>query len=427
MRVDVVTLFPDMFAGFLATSFVARAIEGGQLVVRLRSPRDFGLGKHKSIDDTPYGGGSGMVMRVDVLAAAMDSLDADAPESARARRILLTPQGLVLAQSHMHVLSRIPAVMLVCGRYEGYDERVRALVDEEVSLGDFVMTGGEVAAMAVIDACTRLLPGVLGNEASTHEESHSVGTGGLLRVSALHAPCRVSRRARSRSLGRRQPRGNRQVASGAIHRPNARPPARSLGSLRGAEKGDGRVRRIAIALVHYPVLDGQGALVTTAVTNLDVHDLARSARTYECSDYFVAHPIAAQRELVTRILDHWTDGSSGRRIPDRKEALRVLRVVESLDAAIASLGGRANVEVWVTAARSAGNVLGFPEARARLEEEGKPVLLVFGTGWGLAPSVLESADARLAPIRSVRGSYNHLSVRAACAIALDRLLGSVNE
>ncbi|HEY8039335.1 MAG TPA: tRNA (guanosine(37)-N1)-methyltransferase TrmD [Polyangiaceae bacterium] len=185
MRVDVVTLFPEMFAGFLAASFVGRAIEGGQLAVRFRSPRDFGLGKHKSVDDTPYGGGSGMVMRVDVLVTAMESLDADAPIPAagpatRARRVLLTPQGRVLDQAKVQELSRLDAVMLVCGRYEGFDERVRTHVDEEISLGDFVMTGGEVAAMAVVDACARLLPGVLGNEASTIDESHSPDTGGLL-------------------------------------------------------------------------------------------------------------------------------------------------------------------------------------------------------------------------------------------------------
>jgi hypothetical protein len=184
------------------------------------------------------------------------------------------------------------------------------------------------------------------------------------------------------------------------------------------------VRRLAIALVHHPVLDGQGATVTTAVTNLDVHDLSRSARTYGCSDYFVAHPIAAQRELCERILAHWTEGSSGKRIPDRREALKVLRVVDSLEAAIEALGGRDAVEVWVTAARGLGESLSFVEARRRIEGEGKTVLLVFGTGWGLAPSVVDGADALLEPIRARQGDYNHLSVRSACAIALDRLLGA---
>jgi hypothetical protein len=183
------------------------------------------------------------------------------------------------------------------------------------------------------------------------------------------------------------------------------------------------MRRCAVALVHHPVLDGQGAVVTSAVTNLDVHDLARTARTYGVSDYFIVHPIAAQRELVERIRQHWTVGSSGRRIPDRREALTVLRVVDSLEGAIESLGGRSNVELWVTAARDLGSALSFEQARSRLEGEGRAVLIVFGTGWGLAPSVVDAADVLLEPIRAAHGDYNHLSVRSACAIAMDRLLG----
>jgi tRNA (guanine37-N1)-methyltransferase len=180
VRVDVVTLFPELFETFLRTSFVGKATASGQLETRLRSPRDFGLGKHKSVDDTPYGGGSGMVMRVDVMVACMESLDADAEQEgkARARRVLLTPQGRPFAQSIATGFSTEPAIMLVCGRYEGFDERIRSFVDEEISLGDFVMTGGEVAAMALIEATVRLIPGVLGNEESTREESH--GEGGLL-------------------------------------------------------------------------------------------------------------------------------------------------------------------------------------------------------------------------------------------------------
>ena len=178
MRVDLVTLFPELFEPFFSTSFVGRAKTGGQLDVRLRSPRDFGLGKHKSVDDTPYGGGSGMVMRVDVLVQTMESLD-DA-SLAKARRILMTPQGAPFTQKTATRLAAEPAIMLVCGRYEGFDERIRSFVDEEISLGDFVMTGGEVAAMAVIEATVRLLPGVLGNAESTHEESHAETNDGLL-------------------------------------------------------------------------------------------------------------------------------------------------------------------------------------------------------------------------------------------------------
>jgi tRNA (guanine37-N1)-methyltransferase len=180
VRFDIVTLFPEMFEDFLSTSLIGRAIASGRLSVRFRSPRAFGLGKHRSVDDTPYGGGSGMVMRVDVLVATMESLDADAPEGAIAHRVLLSPQGRVLDQSAVQVLADRPAIMLVCGRYEGFDDRVRDYVHEEVSLGDFVLAGGEIAAMAVLEACGRVIPGVLGNDASAVDESHSPESEGLL-------------------------------------------------------------------------------------------------------------------------------------------------------------------------------------------------------------------------------------------------------
>jgi hypothetical protein len=188
------------------------------------------------------------------------------------------------------------------------------------------------------------------------------------------------------------------------------------------------VRRLAIALVHWPVLDSQGATVTSAITNLDVHDLARSARTYGCSDYFLVHPVSAQRELVARICEHWRDGSSGKRIPDRKIALALVRTAVTLDDVYAELGGRESIEVWVTAARSVSSAaITVREARARLEraEETKPVVLLFGTGWGLARAVIDGADAVVEPIAAAEASgYNHLSVRAACAILLDRLRGA---
>jgi len=180
MRIDIVTLFPELVWPFLTTSLVGRASTQGHIRVRLRSPRDFGIGKHRSVDDTPYGGGSGMVMRVDCLVACLESLDHDASDSVRAHRVLLTPQGRRFQQTEAHRLMALPAITFICGRYEGFDERVRHYVDEELSLGDFVMTGGEIGSMAVIEAVVRLLPGVLGNEDSLTDESHALSHGGHL-------------------------------------------------------------------------------------------------------------------------------------------------------------------------------------------------------------------------------------------------------
>lgn len=178
MRFDVVTLFPELFAPFLTTGMVGRATSTGALHVALHALREFGLGKHRSVDDTPYGGGSGMVMRVDCIVACLEAVDAAA--EAPAHRVLLTPQGAPFRQAAVPGLLARGRVALVCGRYEGFDERVRGFVHEELSLGDFVLTGGELAAMAVIDACSRFLPGVLGNAASTLEESHSAENRGML-------------------------------------------------------------------------------------------------------------------------------------------------------------------------------------------------------------------------------------------------------
>ena len=145
--------------------------------VHLESLRQHGLGKHLSVDDTPYGGGAGMVLRVDCVARAIEAAEG---QNGRSRRVLLTPQGAPFSQAIAGALVRQPSVTLVCGRYEGFDERVRSLVDGEISLGDFVLAGGEVPAMAIIECCVRLLPGVLGNEASIAEESFSEASDGLL-------------------------------------------------------------------------------------------------------------------------------------------------------------------------------------------------------------------------------------------------------
>ena len=180
------------------------------------------------------------------------------------------------------------------------------------------------------------------------------------------------------------------------------------------------MRRLSVALLHHPVVGRDGAVMTTTVTNLDVHDIARSACTYGATDYYIVHPVEAQRALVARITAHWTgDGRGLTRIPDREPALSLVKLVATLDEARVAAGGS---EVWTTAARPRERSVSFDDARARLATEGPPVMLVFGTGWGLAESVMRDADVHLPPIDGA-GRYNHLSVRAAAAIVLDRLVG----
>lgn len=180
-----------------------------------------------------------------------------------------------------------------------------------------------------------------------------------------------------------------------------------------------------IALVHHPVRDRQGESITTAVTNLDVHDLARSARTYDLAGYYLVTPIDAQRRLVEQIVRHW-EGSSDPKAGDRFEALRLIRCVPSIDAArnaIAEREGRPPRSVVTAASPPPGRpVASYATLGAQMRSSEEPFLILFGTGHGLTPEVLAAGDEVLPPIRGV-GGFNHLSVRAAAAIVLDRLFG----
>jgi tRNA (guanine37-N1)-methyltransferase len=167
-RADILTIFPGMFPGPLGESLAGKALEGGTWSLKTTDIRDFGLGRHRSVDDTPFGGGAGMVMRPDVLDAAIGSVADDRP------LIVLSPRGTPLTQKRAQQLSEGPGVILLCGRFEGIDQRViEARAAEEISIGDYILSGGEIAALVLLDAVIRLLPGVMGQAESAVEESFS--------------------------------------------------------------------------------------------------------------------------------------------------------------------------------------------------------------------------------------------------------------
>lgn len=173
MKCDVLTLFPDILTAYLGESILKRAIEKKLLEVKLVNLRDFASGPHRTVDDAPYGGGAGMVFKPEPLFRAMDSLRED---NEPRKVVLLSPQGRPFNQAMAEAFSREASrFVFICGRYEGIDERVRSIIDDEVSIGDYVITGGELAALIIIDAVTRLLPGALGDERSAEDESFSWG------------------------------------------------------------------------------------------------------------------------------------------------------------------------------------------------------------------------------------------------------------
>ena len=185
-RIDIVTIFPGLFEAFLEESLLGAARREGRVVVEAHDLRDFASGRHRVVDDAPYGGGPGMLMKPEPLVAAIESLAGPKGPGRSARVVLLSPQGASLQQAKLAELAGIERIVLVCGRYEGVDQRVVELaVDEEVSIGDYVLSGGEVPAMAIVEGLVRLIPGVLGNPESARMESFH---GGMLEAPQFTRP-----------------------------------------------------------------------------------------------------------------------------------------------------------------------------------------------------------------------------------------------
>ncbi|MBT2731562.1 tRNA (guanosine(37)-N1)-methyltransferase TrmD [Carnobacterium sp. ISL-102] len=174
MKIDVLTLFPRMFQGPLTESIIGKAIEKDLLQVNVMNFRDYTDNKHQNVDDYPYGGGAGMLLKAQPIFAALDAIKEKNPDTKK-RVILLDPAGIPFTQSVAEELADEEHLVFICGHYEGYDERIRTLVTDEISLGDYVLTGGELGAMVIIDATVRLLPEVLGNDQSAKTDSHSTG------------------------------------------------------------------------------------------------------------------------------------------------------------------------------------------------------------------------------------------------------------
>ena len=414
-----------MFPSPLSHSILKKAQEKGLLSVKLVDPRDYCKDRHRVTDDYPYGGGQGMVMKPGPLIAAIE----DARKKLKHPRvILLTPRGRVFNQAEASRLAQEKDLVLVSGRYEGVDERVRGFVDDELSIGDYTLSGGELPAMVVIDAVARLIPGVLGNEKSTEEESF---TDGLLEhpqytrpeefrdlsvpevlISGDHNRIKSWRREMSLKLTReRRPDLFRKAKLTSEERQSVQPLA-----------------PLYLALLHHPVYDKNKQVVTTSITNMDIHDIARSARTYGAKGLYIVNPVKALQKLAAKIIDHWEVGYGSTYNETRKEALALVRLSDTLDQAIIDVERECGTRpsLVATSARSVEGVqrTSFSDLRDMLEKSSNPFLLLLGTGWGLAESVLSQSDYIL---QAVEGSadYNHLSVRSATAIMLHELLGTV--
>ena len=427
MKIDILTLFPAMFAP-LDESMVGRARAAGLLELNVHNIRDHTVDKHHITDDRPYGGGAGMVMKPEPIFAAARAVTS----VVKPRVVVTSPQGRPYTQDLARELAREEQLIIICGHYEGIDERVAdGLATDVVSLGDFVLTGGEMAALAIADSVARLLPGVLGHEESALEESFSAG---LLEYPHYTRPPvfegwevpQVLQSGNHAAIGRW--RREKALERTFKHRPEllARAPLSEEEAAYAARLRQEQTKpfKTFVALLHYPVLNKKKQVINTSLTNLDLHDIARACATYGVSRYFLVQPIEAQRRLMADLLDHWQQGFGARYNPDRGKALELVTLCSSLEEACANIGHEYGVlpRLIATSAKDGQCSVTHGYLRCLMEREGGNYLLLLGTGWGLAPEVMERAEFRLRPLYGA-GEYNHLSVRSAASVMLDRLLG----
>ena len=421
MHFSVITLFPEIFESPLAHSILGRARQNKLVSIDLMDLRHYARGRHRITDDYPYGGGQGMVLKPEPL---IDAIEDSRRRLKNPRVILLSPHGRVFNQEIAAETLRHKEVVLVCGRYEGVDERVLGFTDETLSIGDYTLSGGEIPALTVIDTVTRLIPGVLGNKQSPQEESF---VDGLLEYPQYTRPAQY----RNMNVPEVLLSGNHEEIRQWRHRMSIEATARLrpdlLAKVPGGIKPSGKVY---VALLHYPVSARHGDTVTSSITNLDIHDIARTCRTYGVSGFYVVNPVKALQKLAARIIDHWERGYGSSYNSTRRDALALVRLSDTLDEAIADAQQECGAapRLVATSARPAGGTgrTTFANMREMLIREDTPCMILLGTGWGLADSVFARSDLTLEPIAGT-GDYNHLSVRAASAIMLDRILGHLME
>ncbi|WP_367564671.1 tRNA (guanosine(37)-N1)-methyltransferase TrmD [Acetomicrobium flavidum] len=413
MRFSIVTAFPEYFDAFLNTSIVGRAVKEGKIEIDIVNLRDYAINSYGQIDDYSYGGG-GMVIRPEPLYNALKSI-----KSEKSFVVYTSPQGVVFNQDTVEALAAKDHVILICGHYEGIDERfAEKCVDLEISIGDYVLTGGELPAMVIVDAVSRLVPGVVGRGEAVLEDSFYRGMLDHPHYTRPSVWCglEVPEELVSGDHEKTARWRRRQAVVRTLKR---RPDLLARANIRPYLS-----QGVYVMLVHHPVLNKDGKTVTSAVTGLDLHDISRSCMTYGINKFIVVTPLKSQQEMVCKIVNHWEKASEGLN-PMRSEALSLLKAFDSIEDCLAWIEKKEKkkpLTVATTAKKRAGALPVFELKRILLERD-LPVCILFGTSWGLADEVFSGVDVVLSPILGGKGDYNHLSVRSAVAILLDRLFG----
>ncbi|MFZ4402851.1 MAG: tRNA (guanosine(37)-N1)-methyltransferase TrmD [Pseudobdellovibrionaceae bacterium] len=454
MKFDVLTVFPEIINSTLQFGVVGQACKKNLLQVQAHNLRQWTEDVHGSVDDRPYGGGDGMVFLPEILTKALVGL-----KTAESHVVYLSPQGKKWTANKAKKWSSQKHIILISGRYAGVDQRfINEHIDEEISVGDFVLSGGEVPALAIIDSVARWLPGVLGHESSAEADSFS---NGLLEAPLFTRPQDWQGRLSPEILlsghhakitdwktqvsllvtAQKRPDLFRQYLAKLSSHEKISIKQKLFDfyqALSDADKGslgldpDPQKWRcwlqkplVAVGLVHYPILDQNKKIVATNITNFDIHDIARACRVYGVDQYYIIHPMREQLMFVERVLDHWRTGRGAAFNPMRRTALGLVQTSESLEKAIADW--HLQVGPGPVIATHARPVEGAPSIDFTCLREniwqGQGHFIVFGTGFGLTEETMRGCSAVLESIQgSSMDDYRHLSVRSAVSICLDRLL-----
>ncbi len=414
-----------------------KARDKGLVSFEFHNPRDFAKDKHKSVDDTVYGGGAGMLMALPPLVECIENYKSTLSKDKKIRYIALSPDGETFTQEKAKELSKDEEIVLLCGRYEGFDARIFELYPiEKISMGDYVLNGGEAAALCFIEATARLLPDFMSKEESHEDESFN---NDLLECPHYTKPpsfndLEVPKELLSGNHAEiAKYRKKESLKKTFYHRPDllAQAPLEKedidyVKKLPHISIG----RNLNLCLLHHPVLLKNGEAGSSSVTNLDIHDIARSACTYDCNSLFIVTPIEDQASLVNSIAGYWTKGQGARANHDRQDALSLVRHAYSFEETVKSIEEESGQKPFIVGTSAQipkdkkGRALLSPMPFKELKKilKNRQILLLFGTSHGIPNFLLAQCDAILPPLRAF-ARYNHFSVRAAAALCLDRLIG----
>jgi len=429
MKISILSVFPELYSNFLQTSLVRRAQENKVVEFSLDSFRSFVEPKER-IDAPTFGPGAGMVIKAEVVEKGIVSKE---KKFGPAFKIFFSPQGKKLDQDLLLKISKTVQknghLMLLPARYEGMDARVEQhYADEIISVGDFVLMGGDIPAICFLEGFLRLIPSVVSKEESVRMESFS---GPFLDYPSYSEPV-VWKNYKVPDVVRS---GNHQEIAQWRAGEAARKTVLTHFDWMQSQKMSKDQMELAkkfipnhyAALMHTDVfVDKQKRVGETSVTSLDIHDVARSSRTFGLENYFIVTPLVDQQKIVQKMLAFWQSGVGQKYNVNRFESVKSVKLKDSLDKVIEEITEKEGKEpvVVVTSAQSYENKknITFHDQQIVWSKE-RPVLFLFGTGQGLSDNIIKKADFLLVPIEGF-SDYNHLSVRSAVAIVLDRWLGA---